>query len=243
MPLTFAHPAVIIPFKYIPPKYYSWTGLIAGTLAPDFEAFIKLGGYKQFSHSWVGMLLFDLPVGVALTFLFHLVVRDALVQQLPSFLSNRLRAFSINWINTFRQRYGVIILSSLIGIFTHLVWDRLTHTDSYSYHKKAGIQIAPDVETTLRQWLQWSNSIIGLLIIIWQIYLLPVSKPKPLYCWKYYWIVVALTPIPLLAFRTQFYHEGDDLINTTIAGVLYGIILASLIFQKKSRQKNILTAP
>jgi len=235
MPLTFAHPAVVIPFKYLPRRYYSWTGLIVGSIVPDFEAFIKLGGEKQFSHSWLGMFVFDLPLGLLLAFLFHFIVRDALLHHLPSFLTSRFCTKTINWSAIFRANFPVIILSLLVGITSHLIWDRITHTDTYTYHEKAGIRIAPDVETTLRQWLQWTNSIGGVLIIVWQLYLRPKFSSFRQQPWKFYWVLVCIVPIMFLLVRVNFPTQGDDLINTALAGLLTGILIASAIFRKKQR--------
>lgn len=229
MPLTFAHPAAVLPFKFLPRKYYSWTGLIVGAVVPDFEAFIKLGGFKTFSHSWVGMFAFDLPVGVALCLLFHLVVRDALLQQLPASVAGRLwHIRGIDWLQSFRRRFVIVIASLLIGIFTHLVWDRLTHTDTYTYHELAGLNMAPDAETTLRQWLQWSSSVAGALLLGYQFSILPV-QPIVRRPWSNFWYLVAGTASVLMAIRIHFYSFGDDLINSAIGGLMLGVLLSSLV--------------
>lgn len=238
MPITFAHPAAVIPFKYINRRYYSWTGLIIGSIIPDFEAFVKLGGMKQLSHSWVGMFVFDLPLGLLVALIFHAIVRDVLLDNLPPFISYRFSGLRhINWHQTLQKRWAVIIVSLLFGIFTHLVWDRFTHTDTYTYHHKAGINIAPDMETTIRRWLQWTNTIGGLLLIIRQISLLPVVPVKRV-TWGNYWSVVITTSMLLFCIRMNFFYEGDDLINTIIAGLLLGIILASLLFRSWKKEET-----
>ncbi|HMG06875.1 MAG TPA: DUF4184 family protein, partial [Mucilaginibacter sp.] len=39
---TFAHPAIVLSFKYFPKRWFSKTGLVIGSMAPDFEYFIRL---------------------------------------------------------------------------------------------------------------------------------------------------------------------------------------------------------
>ena len=228
MPLTFAHPAAVLPFKYLPKKWYSWTGLIIGSMVPDFEAFIKMGGSKVFSHTWAGMFLYDLPVGVLLVLLFHFIVRDALIDQLPGFLFRRFYVLKgkarIGAVN----RYFVVIVSLLVGIATHLIWDRITHTDTYTYTERVGISFEPEIDKKLRQWLQWGCSAAGLLLLLWQILVLPVVtnvKRKP---WRNFWWLAVGVALTIFAVRLNFFYVfNDDLINTAIAGFLWGIIVAS----------------
>ncbi|WP_262496247.1 DUF4184 family protein [Flavobacterium piscis] len=44
MPFTFSHPAIILPLKYLPKNWISLTGLIIGSLTPDFEYFYSNEG-------------------------------------------------------------------------------------------------------------------------------------------------------------------------------------------------------
>lgn len=229
MPFTFAHPVVILPFKFLPRKWYSWTGLIIGSMVPDFEAFIKLGGGKQLSHSWFGALVFDLPLGVALAFLFHLFIRDSLLEQLPDFLFRRFYFLkNADWVRSFRKRYGIIILSVIIGIVSHLLLDRFTHTDTYTYHQKAGINLSPHRETVVRQWLQWGGSVIGVLILFWQIMAVPACKKVKKNPFPAFWPVTGAVALVVFVIRRAFPLEGDDRINTWIGGVLLGIVVASV---------------
>ena len=69
MPFTFAHPAIVLPLlkkKYS--RYFSATGLIVGSMAPDFEAFIGFRKEKIYSHNWLGVFWFDLPLALIIAF-------------------------------------------------------------------------------------------------------------------------------------------------------------------------------
>ena len=83
MPFTLAHPAIVLPLKYLPKKWISMTGLIAGSVMPDFESLLRMYSDKQLTHSWPGFFYFGLPLGILLTFLFHNIVRNPLIVNFP----------------------------------------------------------------------------------------------------------------------------------------------------------------
>ena len=56
MPFTPAHPAIVLPL--IRSRYFSATGLIIGSLSPDFEYFFKMSVDSIYSHSKGGIILF-----------------------------------------------------------------------------------------------------------------------------------------------------------------------------------------
>src|ERR1700728_4332904 len=98
MPLTFSHPAIILPAKYLPEKWVSMTALIVGSVTPDFEYFIRLREGSYYTHTWTGMLWLDLPVGLLLTFIYHYMVRDLFICNTPVFFRKRFSPYiNFNW--------------------------------------------------------------------------------------------------------------------------------------------------
>lgn len=75
MPFTFSHPAIVLPITRLPNRFVSATGLIIGSLTPDFEYFLRLNLHSAYSHTIAGVFWFDLPLGIILAFLFHLIVK------------------------------------------------------------------------------------------------------------------------------------------------------------------------
>ncbi|HYH15674.1 MAG TPA: DUF4184 family protein, partial [Flavisolibacter sp.] len=132
MPFTFSHPAFILPFITKQRKWLSVTGLVVGSIVPDFEYFLRMEkGYPYFSHSASSLFYFNLPFGVLLCFLFHGVVRDPLVQNLPNFLRKRFIGVKrMNWMPYFKKHWIQICLSILLGALTHIGWDRFLHVSS-----------------------------------------------------------------------------------------------------------------
>ena len=132
MPFTFSHPAVVLPATYLDKKYYCLSALIIGSMTPDFEYFIRMRDFSKYSHTWTGLFWFDIPLGLALLFLFHNVVRNTLIQYLPFSLNVRFSVFeNFNWNNYFRQNRIVVLISLVAGITSHLLWDSFTHAGDY----------------------------------------------------------------------------------------------------------------
>ncbi|MFN5774209.1 DUF4184 family protein, partial [Flavobacterium sp.] len=93
MPFTFSHPAIVLPLTFLPRQWFSLTGLVIGSLTPDFEYFLRMRIESNYSHTIDGLFWFDLSLGLLLAFLFHNIVRDSLFDNLPIFLKSRFSAF------------------------------------------------------------------------------------------------------------------------------------------------------
>ncbi len=132
MPFTFSHPAIVLPLYRLVRRWVSLTGLIVGSIVPDFEYFIRMGTPSIYSHTFKALFWFNLPLGLLLCFLFHNVVRNALFSHLPYILHRRLSNFKrFNWNKYFRKNWHIVIISILVGAATHLLWDKFTHENGY----------------------------------------------------------------------------------------------------------------
>ncbi len=128
MPFTFSHPAAILPLAYLPKRWISLTGLIIGSMIPDFEYFIRMKPFSQYSHTILGVFWFDLPLAILIAFIFHNLVKNSLFNNSPAFLQVRLADYkNLDWNNYFRKNWLIVIISILIGTFSHLLWDSFTH--------------------------------------------------------------------------------------------------------------------
>ena len=189
MPFTFSHPAIVLPLLNKRLKIFSSTGLIIGSIIPDFESFVRFDEHKLYSHTWSGIFWFDLPLAIIASFIFHDIVRDPLYKNLPNFLEKKASGYlNFQWNAYFRKHYLMIVVSMLIGISLHLLWDAFTHLNLAS----------PDATDSTRQihgmllfkMLQDSNSILGLIIVAWYVYALPdttaVIEEEPREKMKFY---------------------------------------------------------
>ncbi len=86
MPFTPAHAVVSLPFvKRM--RAISVFGLIIGSMAPDFEYFLRLKPASMGGHTIMGMFFLNLPICIVLAILYMNVLEDGLIQLLPSFLA------------------------------------------------------------------------------------------------------------------------------------------------------------
>ena len=93
MPFTFAHPSIVLPLALLPTKKISITGLVIGSMSPDFFYFFSLSDKGYFGHSWVNMFLMDLPTAFILSYLYHLWVKEPLTNNLPKVFRRKLDIF------------------------------------------------------------------------------------------------------------------------------------------------------
>lgn len=247
MPFTLSHPAIVLPFKKISYKYRSMTGLIIGSITPDFEYILRLKIKSIYSHTLPGIFWFDLPLGLLLFLVYIIVVKNKLIDHLPRFLYRKVSVFKNNSNRSyFDISWIVVILSILIGICSHLLWDGFTHPDGYF------VKLLPVLSNTISlngksfyvyKMIQHSSTILGAVVIAISVYLLPASVvPRKAEKLLKYWTLVLMTTAVLLLLK--FYTMGSvvqygNLIVTAMAGICLGVTIASIssgILAKPVRQ-------
>ena len=252
MPFTFSHPAIVLPLINKRFNLFSSTGLIVGSMIPDFESFIRLNEHKIYGHTWLGMFWFDLPLALVVAFIFHNVVRDPLIDNLPERLGNKFKAYvNFPWNTYFKKRFLVIILSALIGIALHLLWDAFTHLDLANPDSiDSEIYVG---KIRLFKLLQYSNSLLGIIILIIYVLRLPATGKKvastdemifnivniePKSRKLQYWAVVVVTSLVTIFMATQLLAKQVTIvlfIDIVISGILLGFVAAGAVrmFQQR----------
>lgn len=241
MPFTFSHPAIVLPLIKKYGKYFSATGLIAGSIAPDFESFIKIGGQKMYSHTWIGIFWFDLPLAFALYLLFHVFIKVPLINHLPTLLENRFIKFkAVNWLLDLRTNLLLVIASLLIGISSHLLWDAFTHLNLYNPDSQlSNIKVG---KVRLYILLQYSCSIIGLWYVINFIYKMPVSQSYNKSDNKFlYWLYITLIAILMGSYIYSISPKENDIdvlfvIYSCITSLLFALLTVSIFYTIFKRQ-------
>ena len=239
MPFTFSHPAIILPFISIKRKWRSTTGLVIGSITPDFEYFIRMEGKSYYSHTIGGVFWFDYPLAIILCFLYHQVVRNPLIDNLPPFLNKRLVVYKeFQWTDYFLRNLLMISVSVFIGIASHLLWDSFTHDDGFFVEKlpvfTEYVEFG-EMGVPVYKIFKLLCSVFGGIIILVTIFKLKkvpkvinLSNPG-------YWMVVSAISFSILVLRiyTGFrFYQQFNLVMTLISACLISLIFASVIFKK-----------
>lgn len=237
MPFTFAHPAIVLPLTYLTKRYLSLTGLVIGSMTPDFEYFIRMTIKSNYSHSINGLFWFDLPLGLLITFIFHNLVRNKLFDNLPQFLKSRLFVFKqFEWNKHFKSYWMVVICSILIGAASHLLWDSFTHEHGYF------VQIIPALQSFITLFgakipvlkiLQHASTLIGAITIGLAIYKLPSNNVEKESTNLKYWLAVIGLSLIIIAARfltgLQFKEYGNVIVTAISAGLISLIVTSRLV--------------
>lgn len=239
MPFTFSHPALVLPLTYLPKKWFSLTGLIIGSLTPDFEYFLRMRIKSVYSHTIEGLFWFDLPLGILIAFVFHNSIRNSLFDNLPVFLKSRFSSFKkFDWNKYFKKNWLIVIISILIGAISHIFWDSFTHDTGYFVQKIPELTFTIDIlgrQIPIFKIVQHSSTLLGGLVIALAIYKLPkdkivINKINAKYWWIFLGLMLAIISIRFLS-GLEIQHYGN-LIVTTISAGLLSLIFTPLILKK-----------
>ncbi|MEM9986728.1 MAG: DUF4184 family protein, partial [Bacteroidota bacterium] len=224
---------------YLPRKWVSLTGLIIGSLSPDFEYFFRMRIKSDYSHTLDGLFWFDLPLGLCLAFIFHNIVRDSLFHNLPTFFRSRFWAFGqFSWNDYFRRKWFVVVISILIGAASHIFWDGFTHSQGYFVEKIPVLNRSVniwDTQIPILKILQHLSTLIGGSVIMLSIYKLPVQKDVEEDTNKKYWSIVGLLMLTIVVLRFLSgleWQQFGNVIVTVIAAGLLSVTLTPLILNK-----------
>jgi hypothetical protein len=124
MPFPLAHPAAVLPFRRNYFKWLNFPALAIGSLVPDLGYLLPHG--RDISHQVFGSILFSVPVGTLILAAFY-VLRTRVVSRMNAGLKQFLLPLC-------RRPSGpawILLLSLIIGVETHVLWDSFTHRDGW----------------------------------------------------------------------------------------------------------------
>jgi hypothetical protein len=257
MPNPIAHPAASIPFTRVGLVF---SALVAGSLSPDFGYFVPLPG-TFFMYTIPGLLLFDVPVAFVLLMLFHTFAKWPLLSLLPISLQRRLFRHAQGFSYGPPKHFLVILLSLLVGSWTHIVLDSFTHrfgwmVEQFSFFRTR-IGGAP-----LYTSLQDLGSLVGIaLLVYWFVRWFPTAPQTdqlpPRFSIRFQTIFFALAAISFAAVEGRIiylriltgsrYLGGHFLMGSTIFSAVFITMLFAgvycigwkIAFQKKLHSATI----
>ncbi|GAA4004149.1 DUF4184 family protein [Allokutzneria multivorans] len=193
MPFTLSHPAAVLPLLRGP---FVPAGLVAGAVVPDLPYFLgALGVSSTSAQDWYGPLLpnatqthslwgllIDLPFALGLVAVFWLL-RAPITALLPAGMClPEPRSRHVGW----------LLVSVLIGVASHLLWDALT--------------VSP--------LLQNGSTAVGLVAVAWYLWRhrarlrssKPVFRLRPALRWS---VIAALVALPVLGFAVNAHQDYE----------------------------------
>ncbi len=169
MPFTPSHAVVALPFVRTP---LLPAAIAIGAMTPDLPLFLR-GTPLSYQATHTNLLLSGV-IALVLLALWYLLLRPAVRELSPDALARRLPGEwdagpRATWRQIARGRPAWvsalwIVVSLLLGVVTHIVWDAFTHEGRW------GVRLVPALDEQWGplagyKWLQHGSSILALVII------------------------------------------------------------------------------
>lgn len=236
MPFTAAHPAIILPL--LRSRYFSATGLVIGSMSPDFEYFFKMSVNSEFSHTLGGLFYFDLPVTVVLALIFHRIIKKNLIRNLPSFFQSRFQdVYQLDFVKYLNEHKLIFLISALAGAGSHIFWDSFTHNNTFftnmlPFYKTTFIPYE-GVRYPLFYALQHISTAIGLTAISIYFVTLKTATPRHTFHPKVsYWFTLVSVTLGIYMLRFALdpsdYELGNAIVSS-ISGFIIALVCCGLI--------------
>ena len=250
MPFTFSHPAIVIPLKKWKPGWFSYSGLVIGSMSPDMLYFIQMDGEADYGHSLPGIFMFDIPFTLLATVFFHRWLRNILILYLPSPLNRKYAKYlPLNVFPFLRRKWYVVGLSGFIGAVSHILWDQVGSVQGWVYQQdpqffEKHVQIG-FISLELYVFIEYLWSVLGLLFIGWVVFqekeefaIKQVSALSKFYFWfSILFVTGAVIIIKLLA-DPQPYSLGS-LFVIGISGFFLALLISCFLFSFSRSAKKI----
>ncbi len=209
MPFTLTHVLAGVPVARVWSTRGVTPALLIGCMVPDWPLFFSYGPNYATTHSFSGVVLACLPLGLALTIIFWLFLWRPLYDLLPKGVRERLTTRT-----TPADLFGLRVISRMSnavmgGAFSHIVWDAFTHRGAWGVEMIAPLRsvwlTVAGIEIRGYSVLQHGSSLIGLpllVVLFWFWYKRqPVATPLPpvpRQGERYFWCSALLLSVPVM---------------------------------------------
>lgn len=226
MPFTLSHMVLAPPLHRLSKQRLPLAALSIGCMTPDLYRLFT-SQTIDITHQWLGIISYDLVLGLLLCCLWYLLYRPVLFQFLNLHWPLRLHH---------PQDYLIFILMSalaiMLGSTTHIIWDGVTHLDArtFAFHDfLAQTIIIGSKAFPLHSILQISCSILALpiLLLMCRHYLNQHRANTPVLPWINRYAIILLS-CSFLAGCLAYYQFTHNLSLSYIQTHLYDYIGRSL---------------
>lgn len=151
-------------------KHLIFSALVIGAISPDLHYFVGLAPVDKTSHTIPGAFYFCLPSALLVFYLFHSFLKLPLISLAPEWHQARLARFAAPFRFGPTKKFGLIIVSLLTGIFTHLLWDSFTHGRGWMVHHIPVLRTVPlrqiGIYRPAHTLLQHVSTLLGLALLV-----------------------------------------------------------------------------
>jgi len=221
-------------------------------MAPDLGYHIHQVAFAIFAHTLPGTLLIAMPTGLMFLLIFYLV-RRSVCYAFPQPHRMALLPLCAPFPRSLK-RWLIILLSLLIGVWTHTFWDAWTHDDGWFVKRMPALQqplfrVGPTVVDTAF-CLQVLSSFLGLLVLAIAYFFWLRRRPAPPNVdlesdrWRYFFWAGIGTAAVLIGMSLAVYSAGPGhgflvaraiVIRTAIfatdVGIPLGLIAAVIVHE------------
>ncbi len=249
MPFTAAHVLAVLPGAHWHARLrLDPTCLVIGSMAPDFEYFFRGELVGRFSHTFIGIAGWGIPVTLSLAALYHVVVKWPVLLVAPAALTPVLG-------QPWRDRWTAgsvlsCVVSAALGDLTHVVWDGFTHASGAFVRRIPELRAPHDFPVVggmvTHRFLQHASTVVGLIGVGWYVICQLRHRrgsrafaPSVGRAWPRVLVMSCMIAgVTLLELRLEYGHVIDpgNRITAAISGVLAGTVMASLILHAAGRR-------
>ena len=224
------------------------TCLVVGSMAPDFEYFVRVHLDGRYGHTLAGLFVFCLPITLVCAALFQRLAKWPLLLVAPEVIARRIVPFArAAWPELRGGRVATIaslVVSALLGAVTHVVWDSFTHGNGWGvahiHFLRAGHHWPWRGWRPMYTVAQHASTVVGLtvlsIVVIRILRRAPaVALPRqPRSIARVVYLGCLAGAFILAVVRIRWLHTVDlgNLVVASISAMLAGTIIAGLCLRR-----------
>ena len=173
MPLTFAHPAIVLPLR----RWFLFAALACGAMAPDILYFLPVDPVvdRKYGHDYPGFIFFSVPAAIIMWLLWRWLLRDAVIALLPMEEQQKWVSYQQPFDARSVRAWLMVLIAVAIGIASHIFLDSFSHREGWGV-EHIGFLTTTSVRLANRdlaafKLVQYFGSLIGLAVLgVWYLW-------------------------------------------------------------------------
>jgi hypothetical protein len=265
MPWTVSHPALVLPLRRYSPRPLDFAALVVGSMSPDLGYYVNDFSLSTFAHSVRGLFIACWPTGVLFMLVFYIFCKPV-CYALPAPHRQLLLPLCPDF-PTSARRWAIVLLSLLLGAWSHLFWDAFTHEQGWfveriSFLREHVVNLSTiDVQVYLV--LQEVSTIVGFVILAFAYWTWLHRQPTPKSdlsqsdSWRYLlWTVIAAAAFVFGYLAAAAYANAEGAhgflffrmilfrtaVYATQIAVPLSLFAATIVYSQRQRSSEGLTA-